>query len=298
MAQITAEMVKDLRARTGVGMMECKKALVEANGEVEAAIEALRKAGAAKAVKKGDRITAEGLLSVCADAGNKKAYIVELNCETDFVAREQQFQEFVVQVAQAASDNSVSSIEDLSTQKLSTGKTVEEQRLQLVAKIGENVTLRRVSCLESAGCVGVYMHGGSATARIAALVAIDSNDLDLARDLAMQVCAMKPEYLDESQVPEQRIAKEKEILLAQANEENPGKPADILEKIVAGKISKLMKEITLVGQSFVKDSNLTVAKLLKEKSANITGYLRLEVGEGIEKKADDFVNEVMAQVKS
>lgn len=298
MAQITAEMVKDLRARTGVGMMECKKALVEANGEVEAAIEALRKAGAAKAVKKGDRITAEGLLSVCADAGNKKAYIVELNCETDFVAREQQFQEFVVQVAQAASDNSVSSIEDLSTQKLSTGKTVEEQRLQLVAKIGENVTLRRVSCLESAGCVGVYMHGGSATARIAALVAIDSNDLDLARDLAMQVCAMKPEYLDESQVPEQRIAKEKEILLAQANEENQGKPADILEKIVAGKISKLMKEITLVGQSFVKDSNLTVAKLLKEKSANITGYLRLEVGEGIEKKTDDFVNEVMAQVKS
>ncbi len=299
MTQVTAEMVRDLRERTGVGMMECKKALVAANGEIDLAIESLRKAGQATAVKKGSRIAAEGLVSVAVTADNKYAVIAEVNCETDFVAREARFKEFTQQVSACALSTKTSSVESLLQQKLAAGSSVEETRLALVAQLGENVALRRVTYVpaEANGVVVAYAHGGEAVARIASLVALNISDVNLARDIAMHIAAMKPEYLNEAAVPAERIAKEKEILLAQAQEANAGKPVDILEKIISGKINKFLKEITLLGQPFVKNPDQTVGALLDSAKAKVTAFARYEVGEGIEKKVTDFVSEVMSQVK-
>lgn len=300
MTQITAEMVRDLRERTGVGMMECKKALVAANGEIEQAIESLRKSGQAKAVNKSARVAAEGLVVALAAADNKVAVIGEINCETDFVAREERFKKFSIDVVKCALSNNVVDVPTLLQQNFATGNTVEATRLELVAQLGENVAVRRMKRIQAPnnGTVAVYLHGGdSAAARIGVVVALDIVNEDLAKDIAMHIAAMRPEYLNESAVPAERIAKEKEIFLAQTQETNAGKPADILEKIVAGKMGKFIKEITLLGQPFVKNPDQTIEALLKGAKATVTEYARFEVGEGIEKKTTDFVSEVMSQVK-
>ncbi len=289
MIQVTAEMVRDLRERTGVGMMECKRALTAANGDMELAIEALRKAGQASAVKKGSRIAAEGLIAALAANDGKHAVIAEVNCETDFVAREDRFKKFVTDVAQRALQGDA----DVAAH-------MEANRLELVTQIGENIAVRRVKNVQAPanGVVVVYMHGSDAVlSRIGVLVALDTNDASLAKGIAMHIAAMRPEYLNEAEIPVERVAKEKEILLAQAQEANAGKPAEILEKIIAGKMAKFLKDITLLGQPYVKNPDQTVAALLAANKANITSYIRFEVGEGIEKKATDFVGEVMAQVK-
>ncbi len=301
MIQITAEMVRDLRERTGVGMMDCKKALVATNGDLEQAIEALRKAGQATAVKKGSRIAAEGLVSIAVAADNKTAVIAEVNCETDFVAREARFKEFTQQVVGCALKTQAQDTQTLLQQWLGAEITIEQTRLELVGQLGENVAVRRLNYVhaEPAGIVAAYLHGGDGvTARIGSLVALNTSDVNLAKDLAMHIAAMKPEYLSEADVPAERIAKEKEILLAQAQESNAGKPAEILEKIIVGKLNKFIKEITLLGQPYVKNPDQTIAALLAANKATVTSFVRFEVGEGIEKKTSDFVNEVMSQVNA
>lgn len=301
MTQVTAEMVRDLRERTGAGMMDCKKALVAANGNIDDAIEALRISGQASAVKKGSRVAAEGLITIAVTADNKTAVIAEVNCETDFVARETRFKEFAKSVAECALKTKAADAQSLLQEFLTAENTIEAARMALVSQLGENLAVRRFNYVhaEPNGVVTAYLHGGDASgARIASLVALDVNDIALAKDLAMHIAAMKPEYISEADVPAERVAKEKEILLAQAQENNAGKPADILEKIISGKVNKFLKDITLVGQPFVKNPDQTVAALLATHKANVTAMVRYEVGEGIEKVVVDFVNEVMAQVKA
>lgn len=290
MTQINATMVRDLRERTGVGMMDCKKALMAANGDMDAAIEALRVAGEAKAVKKGDRVAAEGLISVAISPDQKTAVIAEVNCETDFVAREERFKDFCKNVANTA----------LNKQSENIAGDLEADRLSLVAQIGENINIRRIKMLtaEDGGLIQAYMHGADGEfSRIGAVVAVSPADAEVARDVAMHVAAMKPEYLNEADIPSEVLAKEKEILLAQAEASDSKKPPEIMEKIISGRINKFIQEITLTGQPFVKDPDQTVGKMLQAKKVNVTSYIRFEVGQGIEKKADDFVNEVMSQVK-
>lgn len=300
MTQVTAKMVSDLRADTGVGMMECKKALVAANGDMQLAKEALRISGKASAEKKSSSRTAAdgGVTALCSD-DNKTAVIVEINCETDFVAREEGFKKFSVDVANCALANKTDDVAQLATKEMTAGATVESVRLELVQQLGEHIAIRRIKTLEapSTGVVAAYLHGGGVAARIGVLVALDVDNLELAKDIAMHIAAMRPEFLGEAQVPEHRISKEKEILLAQAQEQNAGKPADILERIIAGKMGKFLKDITLLGQPFVKNPDQTVAQLLTDAKANVIDYVRYEVGEGIEKKTTDFVSEVMSQVK-
>lgn len=289
MTQITAEMVRVLRERSGAGMMDCKKALVASNGDIELAIEALRKSGQASAVKKGSRIAAEGVVTAATAKDNKSAVLAEINCETDFVAREERFKSFSIAIAQEALKNSSESTIG-----------AEEARIELVAQLGENVSVRRIKHIAATdnGVVVAYLHGGDASvARIGVLVALDIDDENLAKGIAMHIAAMRPEFLSEAQVPAERVAKEKEILLAQAQEANVGKPADILEKIIGGKMAKFLKEITLLGQPYVRNQDQTVGALLTAAKANVTDYVRFEVGEGIEKKVDDFVGEVMAQAR-
>ena len=288
---ITAALVKELRERTGAGMMECKKTLVETNGDIEAAIELMRKAGMAKADKKADRVAAEGTIAMARSEDGKKAVLVEVNCETDFVAKGDDFKAFAAKVASVALSSGAASAEALAETAIEGGASVEETRKALIAKIGENITVRRVSLVESAGVVGAYLHG----TRIGVLAAVEGGDEELARDIAMHVAASKPECVSDEQVPAELIEKEKEIFAAQAAES--GKPPEIIEKMVTGRIAKFLKEITLVGQPFVKDPDQTVGKLLSSKGATVAGFTRLEVGEGIEKKEEDFVAEVMAQAK-
>ncbi len=288
---ITAALVKELRERTGSGMMECKKTLVETNGDIEAAIELMRKNGLAKADKKADRIAAEGAIIVARSDDGKQAVLVEVNCETDFVAKGDAFQDFSNAVAAVALNSGAASAEALAAAEFSAGVSVEERRKELIAKIGENITVRRVARATSNGVVGAYLHGS----RIGVLVSLDGGNDELARDIAMHIAASKPECVSEEQVSAELIAKEKEIFMAQAAES--GKPAEIIEKMVVGRIAKFLKEITLVGQPFVKNPDQTVAQLLKENKASVTGFQRLEVGEGIEKKVENFVEEVMAQAK-
>lgn len=285
---VTAAQVKELRERTGAGMMECKKALVETNGDMEAAIEGLRKSGLAKADKKSGRIAAEGTVVHASKDGH--SVMVEINCETDFVAKDDNFVQFanaVVQNALAADD-----IDDLLASQLPSGDSVEDTRQQLVAKIGENVQVRRLSHLRVEGAhMGCYIHGG----RIGVMVAVRGGDDELARDLAMHVAALNPAYIKPDDVPADFLEKEKEILIAQAADS--GKPADIIEKMVGGRLNKRLAEITLTGQPFVKDGDVTVEQLLKSKDAEVMAFSRIEVGEGIEKEEEDFAAEVMSQVK-
>jgi elongation factor Ts len=286
---ITASMVKELRERTGVGMMECKKALVETDGDLDSAAELLRKSGQAKADKKAGRVAAEGRVAIAADGD--KAVVVEVNSETDFSAKHEDFIAFVEAVAKAAITSGETDVAKLAGADIGGGKTVETARLELVHTIGENISVRRVATVQTAGALGHYTHG----AKIAALVALDGGDADLARDIAMHVAATNPTCIDESGVPAETLENERRILTEQAADS--GKPAEIIEKMVAGRVAKFLKEITLVGQPFVKDPDVTVGKLLASASASVTSFVRFEVGEGIEKKEDNFVEEVMAQVK-
>ncbi len=286
---ITAAMVKELRERTGAGMMECKKALVETNGDMEAAAEALRKSGQAKADKKSGRVAADGRVVIAVD-GNK-AIIVEVNSETDFVAKDENFIAFAEAVADAALSAGTTDITALSEAPLADGRTVEAARTELVTKVGENITVRRAELVESSGAIGFYTHG----AKIGAAVALEGGDEALARDIAMHVAAINPTCIDESGVPAETLERERRIFSEQAAES--GKPPEIVEKMVTGRVAKFLKEITLVGQPFVKDDKISVGKLLKDAGASVTAFCRYEVGEGIEKKEENFVEEVMAQVK-
>jgi elongation factor Ts len=279
-------MVKELRERTGAGMMECKKALTDANGDMEGAIEIMRKSGQAKAVKKAGRIAAEGRIVVATSDDGSRAAIVEVNSETDFVAKDENFVGFADGVAARALAAAPASVEALMEGAL------EEARLALVAKIGENIQVRRFECLSAGGgFIGSYLHG----TRIGVLVEMQGGNADLARDVAMHIAASRPVCVSEEQVPADLLAKEKEIFTAQAAES--GKPADIVEKMVVGRIKKYLAEITLVGQPFVKDPDTTVGKLLSAAGATVTRFVRYEVGEGIEKKSEDFAAEVAQAAK-
>lgn len=288
---ITADSVKQLRERTGAGMMECKKALVEANGDLEAAAEIMRKSGLAKADKKAARVAAEGRIVFAGSADGHAGVLVEVNCETDFVAREADFTAFSEEVAAVALSTGADSAEAVLAHPGSDGTVLEERRRALIAKIGENITVRRLERITSSGVLGSYLHG----MRIGAVVALEGGDVALARDLAMHVAAINPQFVDSSAVPAEHLAKEREILIAQAAGE--GKPAAIAEKMVEGRIRKFLAEITLVGQPFVKDPDTSVEKLLKQAGATVKSFVRLEVGAGIEKKQENFADEVMATVK-
>jgi len=291
---ISAAEVKELRERTGLGMMECKAALVEANGDMEAAAELLRKKAGAKVEKRAGRIAADGAVAVAVTADNKRAVLVEINSETDFVAKGDDFLSFVNAVAQTVVDKFPSDLDALTAQPLA-GSTasVGQARDALIAKLGENISLRRFERLESkAGQIGSYVHGR----KIGVLVDVEGGNAELARDIAMHIAASRPLYVSKDQVPQDLIAKEKEIFAAQAKES--GKPPEIIEKMVMGRVAKYLNEISLLGQPFVKDPETTVEKLLKGASAKVTRFVRFEVGEGIDKGPEaDFAAEVMAQAK-
>ena len=286
---ITADTVKRLRERTGAGMMECKKALVETQGDLDAAAELMRKSGLAKADKKAARVAAEG--TVAALRSGAAAALVEVNCETDFVARSDEFQAFAQELAKAALATSTDTLESLLGSRNGAG-TFEEQRRALIAKIGENISVRRFVKVTSPEFLGTYIHGG----RIGSLVALEGGDEELARDLAMHVAALNPPYLDAAGVPAAVLDKEREILTEQTKGEK--KPPEIIAKMVEGRLRKYLAEITLLGQPFVRDDGTTVQKLLEKAGARVVQFVRFEVGAGIEKKHDDFVGEVMAQVKA
>ncbi len=287
---ITAAMVKELRERTGVGMMECKKALVKADGDMEAAAQLLRESGQAKADKKAGRVAAEGRIIV--RHGEGAAVIVEVNCETDFVANDDNFIDFAEAVATLALEQRPADVDALMAATLADGETVEAARTALVAKIGENIGVRRFTVVDAGdGALASYTHG----ARIGALVAATGGDEALGKDLAMHVAASAPMCVDESGVPADTLERERSILTEQAK--GSGKPDDIIAKMVDGRMRKYLGEITLVGQPFVKDPDVTVGKLLGQHGASVTQFVRYEVGEGIEKKEDNFVEEVMAQVQ-
>lgn len=290
--QVTAAMVKEVRERSGAAMMECKKALVETDGDVEAALDHLRKSGAAKAAKKAGRIAAEGAIIALVDGSN--GVIVEVNSETDFVANDDNFKAFANGVAETILAERPADVDALSNLKLSgASDTVEEARTQLVAKIGENISVRRFAVIEAAGGeLAAYLHGN----RIGVLAEVAGGDENLAKDIAMHIAASNPLCVAETDVPAELIEKEKEIQTAQA--EQSGKPADIIEKMVSGRIRKFIAEVTLTGQPFVKDPDTTVGKLLKGRNAKVNTFMRYEVGAGIEKKTDNFAEEVMAQARA
>jgi elongation factor Ts len=287
MAEITASLVKELRERTGAGMMECKKALTENDGDIQAAADWLRKSGLAKADKKASRVAAEGRIAMAQAPG--KAVLVEINSETDFVAKDSNFLAFTEEVAKVALDSGAADVDALKDAKLASGETVEGTRSALIAKVGENVQVRRMARMESDHLIGAYVHGG----RIGVLVELKGGNDELARGLAMHVAAMNPPYVSPAHVPADFVAREKEIALAQVKDS--GKPAEILEKMVSGKIAKTLAEISLTGQPYVLDTNQTVEAALKAAGAEVVGFVRLAVGEGIEKQADDFASEVMKQ---
>jgi elongation factor Ts len=291
MTAITASQVKELRERTGSGMMECKRALVESEGDIEAAIDAMRKAGQAKADKKSSRTAAEGIVLVEKSADGKKAAMVEINSETDFVARDENFLGFTDAVIKVVLDQSISDVDALNAATLPTGKTVEQARQDLVAKIGENISVRRVELVESNHNLGVYVHGD----RIGVVLENEGGDADLAKDLAMHVAASNPLTVSQDDIPADVVAREKEIFIAQAQE--TGKPMEIIEKMISGRIRKFLDEQSLVGQAFVKDPNQKVSALLQQNGATVKQFTRFEVGEGIEKEVIDFRTEVMQQAQ-
>jgi elongation factor Ts len=286
---ITASMVKELRDRTGAGMMECKKALVDADGDLDLAAENLRKSGQAKADKKAGRVAADGRVVVA--AGDGKAVVVEVNSETDFVAKDENFVAFAEAVAAIALQSGITDVSALADAQLADGRTVEQARTDLIAKVGENIGVRRVGAIASTNVLASYTHG----ARIGVAVALDGGDENLARDVAMHVAATNPMCVDESGVPAETLENERRILSEQA--QDSGKPPEIVEKMVSGRIKKFLKEITLLGQPFVKDPDVSVGKLLEGAGAAVTAFVRFEVGEGIEKKQENFADEVMKQIE-
>ncbi|MCI8309326.1 MAG: elongation factor Ts [Clostridia bacterium] len=290
---ITASMVKELREKTGAGMMDCKKVLTEADGDMEKAAELLRERGIAKAGKKAGRVAAEGLVASYVSDDKKVGSIVEVNAETDFVAKNEEFKEFVNDIAKIVATTNPSDVEALLASKyLDAGKTVDEVLKDKIYTIGENMTIRRFVRFESTGLVESYIHGEG---KIAVLVDMAKGDSTVAKDVCMQVAAARPEYLNESEVPADRVEKEMEILKAQAM--NEGKPAEIAEKMVKGRIGKFYGEICLVDQVFVKNGDQKVSDMLKSAGAEITRFARFEKGEGIEKKEENFAEEVMKQLQ-
>lgn len=289
---ISAQLVKELRERTGAGMMECKKALVAVEGDIEAAIEHMRKTGLAKADKKAGRTAAEGVLAISASDDGKTVTLLEANCETDFVAMGDEFKGFAQKAADLVRENGLKTVEELAAATYSAGETVDEHRKEMIAKIGENMNLRRFETYTTtSGIIGHYVHGS----KIGVLVELEGGDDELAKDLAMQIAAAAPLAIDDSGVPAETVAKEKEI--NQAKFEQSGKPANIIERMIEGALKKYFSEVTLLGQKFIKDPNVSIAQLLKQKNAKVVRYVRYELGEGIEKEAPDFVAEVMAQAK-
>ncbi|KAF0092833.1 MAG: elongation factor T, partial [Hyphomonadaceae bacterium] len=289
---ISAAMVKELRERTSSGMMECKKALVEAEGDMELAIENMRKAGLAKADKKSGRIAAEGIIGVQVSDDGKSVAIVDINCETDFVAKADDFVGFVKDVGAAILNSDVADDAALLALPLASGETVDEVRRGLISKLGENITVRRFEKFTTeTGGTACYLHGS----KIGVIVELAAADPELGKDIAMHIAASKPLCVSEDQVPAETIAKEKEIFMAQAAES--GKPIEIIEKMVVGRISKYLAEVTLEGQPFIKDNKITVGKLAASKGNKVIRFSHFIVGEGIEKKEENFAEEVMAQVR-
>ncbi|MDA9642448.1 translation elongation factor Ts [Candidatus Thioglobus sp.] len=290
---ITAALVKELRDRTGAGMMDCKKALVETNADLEAAIDLMRASGAAKAAKKAGRVASEGLVNVTISDDNKQAAILEVNSETDFVTKGSAFIDFVDSLGRLALKNKPDSVESFLGQKLDSGETVDEARENIIAKIGENISVRRVQIISTeTGILGAYKHGD----RIAVLTVLASQDSALAKDVAMHIAASRPECISEDQLSEELLEREKAIFIEQARES--GKPDNIIEKMIVGRMKKFVNEVTLYGQSFVKDPDVTVGELVKSNNSKVESFVRYEVGEGIEKKEDNFVKEVMAQAQA
>ena len=291
---ITASQVKELREKTGAGMMDCKKVLTETNGDEEKAIELLRERGIAKAAKKSDRIAAEGLVETYISEDGKVGVVVEVNAETDFVAKNEEFRNFVADVAKQVALKNPANVEELLAQESisEAGKTVQEVLTNKIATIGENMSIRRFERFETNNLLESYIHGDG---KIAVLVEIENGTKDLAKDICMQIAAARPEYLDKDSVPEARLAKEMEILKAQAI--NEGKPEAIAEKIVQGRLGKFYSEICLVEQEFVKDSDIKVGKLVADKGAKIIRFVRYEKGEGLEKREENFAEEVAKQIK-
>ena len=291
---ITAAMVKELRERTSVGMMECKKALVETDGDMDAAVDLLRKAGAAKADKKAGRIAAEGNVAI-AQSGNSMA-VIEVNCETDFAAKNEDFSAYVDAVAKRVLADRPAGVTALNALPLHDGgNSVEEALKDLIGKVGENMSVRRFDVVEG-DTLGSYLHKVGPSSRIGVIVKMEGGDEGLAKDIAMHIAASKPQFINQDQVDPAVLEKEKQILTEQAADS--GKPADIIEKMVMGRVNKFLKEITLLGQPFVKDPDTTVEKLLKANNATVASFIRFELGEGIEKKEENFADEVMAQAKA
>ncbi len=291
---ITAALVKELRERTGAGMMECKKALVEADGDIEKAIENMRKSGQAKAAKKAGRIAAEGVIVILPSEDGRTVAMAEVNCETDFVAKDDNFLSFANAVAERVLNSDVEDVEALKALPLHEGEdtTVEEARQALVSKIGENINVRRFVRMQAEGDIATYLHG----TRIGVLVDLTGGDEQLGRDIAMHIAASNPVCVEEKDIPEELLAKEREIFEAQARES--GKPENIIEKMIEGRMKKYIGEVTLAGQPFVKDPDTKVGKLLADKGATVNRFVRFEVGEGIEKKQENFAEEVKAQMRT
>ena len=288
MSKISAKLVKELRDRTGAGMMECKKALTEAGGDIEKAIEEMRVSGQAKADKKASRVAAEGVIEAYAAEG--KAVLLEINSETDFVARDASFQAFAKEAVKAAHTAGAETVEAALEAKMPNGETVEVARQNLVAKIGENIQVRRIK-LVTAPTLGAYVHGG----KMGVVAALEGGDEELAKDVAMHIAAVNTMVVSGAEVPAEVVEKEKEIFTAQALES--GKPAEIVEKMIGGRIRKFLDEVALLGQAFVKDPSVKVEQLVKAKGAKVVSFIRLDVGEGIEKVEEDFAAEVMNQIK-
>lgn len=286
---VTAAMVKELRERTGAGMMECKRALVETGGDIDGAVDHLRKSGLAQADKKAGRVAAEGKIALSLSADGKQAVMVEVNCETDFVAKDENFNTFADAVAANALSERPADVAALLDTHIG-DMTLEQARQKLVNKIGENVQVRRIAQVSTDGMIGAYVHGG----KIGVLVDLSGGDEALARDLAMHIAALNPQYVADEDVPAEIIAREKDILVAQA--QSSGKPAEIVAKMVAGRLRKHLAGITLLGQTFVKDPDLTVGQLINQNKASVNGFERLAVGDGIEKWESNFADEVMQQV--
>ena len=291
---VTASLVKELREKTGAGMMDCKKVLTETDGDMEKAIELLRERGIAKAAKKSGRVAAEGLVEAVVSEDGKSGAVIEVNSETDFVAKNEEFKTFVENVANQVLKTNPKDVEELLAQPamFEEGKTVQEALVGKIATIGENLSIRRFVRFESEGLVEKYIHGDG---KIAVLVNMKKGDSTVAKDICMQIAAARPEYVRREEVPEERVAKEMEILKVQTM--NEGKPEAIAEKIVQGRIGKVYEEICLVDQVFVKDSSMKVSELLKQKDADVVEFARFEKGEGIEKKEENFAEEVMKQIK-
>ena len=290
---ITAELVKELREKTGAGMMDCKKVLTETDGDMEKAIELLRERGIAKAAKKSSRVAAEGLVAAYVSEDKKVGSVVEVNSETDFVAKNEEFRAFVNDIAKQVATKNPATVEELLSQKyLDTESTVQEVLTSKIATIGENMSVRRFARYEAQGLVESYIHGDG---KIAVLVNFEKGEETLAKDVCMQIAAAKPEYLSREEVPAEAVQKEMEILKVQAM--NEGKPAEIAEKMVQGRIGKFYSEICLLDQEFVKDASMKVGDLIKSKDGKIVAFSRFEKGEGIEKVEENFAEEVMKQIK-